>query len=1021
MEEIQQLANELYVQKLKPFVQEPLGEAERNPFVGLSYLTFKTHQLIAKYIFTSLSLFYPRALIEYATGSGKTLTFLLVAQFWTKKNIELVNEGMKPHNIYVITFNQKVVKREFLRYPELGVITRREQRILREYEERARRGNADAVKTYKEYKQNILRRITNPELGGFFKFFGYKEFSNRLFGDKINLETYDMAKIHEAIANGTILVNQSLLKATEDSLIFCDEIHNTYNVDNPNRYGLAIQYVLDYHKRRCIAIFLSATPANSSAQEFVDLDNLLSIEEKYNKSDYFKDGKLIPAKLDELGSHAAGRLLYLPASGQSFPTKVRCGEDIPDIKYLKFTKCKMPPIHERTYTTFINTADKSTDDSAIPSDGKLINDMVYPNPESDEVGLFRSHDAKAAIRTASAEWRKRAGVELRTVGADMVIGGPYLKMPELARWSSKYPELLRILADIRANKRGRTIVYHHWVVNGVYNINEVLINNGYIDQYMEPANDTLCYNCGNAKGAHKSTKGCEFLPIRFATIHNKKDTNEKEAILDTFLSSNNIYGQQMMILVGSKVIKESIDFSGIQNQIVVFMPDNISTLIQFEGRGCRDGANMMLDPKDRDIHLYNLMNWSDKFETHEYQRYRAKMRDYLDIQEVSKVRHQYAINNFLHYENIKKYIKTDTLENLLYEPKYMPTPTGVNSVRFYASGYAMEEVVYLRSVIKRLFMLSPFYTYEELWAAAQRPQFPTETDPKQYNEDLFAIALSSLVSEGSSETVSEYSFPEDFLFSDSLKTILIKGQQYKITQEGKYYVILKYVNGHVLRDINSFNTDTTLKTDEIIPIPMHYNHEESFRTKYLQIARNPFDKYDFLVMNAPSFHYMLAEKYIADTLVDEMPYLKEIVALYRAIGFIDGSKRYIMGNRAKVFTRSIWREEAHIAKQITENEHVVGYSDAGKFKLRRPVQYIEVTKDRRKMERGIECMSKRKREVMDVINKLGLEVDSSRIKNTCRFLMTYLIDAEIENIASGKRRLKYFYFFFEQQPRKLNM
>jgi hypothetical protein len=199
---------------------------------------------------------------------------------------------------------------------------------------------------------------------------------------------------------------------------------------------------------------------------------------------------------------------------------------------------------------------------------------------------------------------------------------------------------------------------------------------------------------------------------------------------------------------------------------------------------------------------------------------------------------------------------------------------------------------------------------------------------------------------------------------------------------------------------------------------MHYNHEESFRTKYLQIARNPFDKYDFLVTNSPSFHYMLAEKYISDTLVDEMPYLKEIIALYRAIGFLDG-KRYVMGNRAKHFTRSIWREEAHIVKQITENEHVVGYSDAGKFKLRRPVQYIEVTKDRRKMERGIECMSKRKKEVVEVIKKLGFEIDSSRIKNTCRFLLTYLIDAEITNIASGKRRMKYFYFFFEQQPRKL--
>lgn len=78
---------------------------------------------------------------------------------------------------------------------------------------------------------------------------------------------------------GEIQVNTVLLKQFENSLLICDEIHNTYNSMMKNNYGVAIQYILDYTPS-LRALFLSATVAYHSPTEVIDLMNLLLPKDK---------------------------------------------------------------------------------------------------------------------------------------------------------------------------------------------------------------------------------------------------------------------------------------------------------------------------------------------------------------------------------------------------------------------------------------------------------------------------------------------------------------------------------------------------------------------------------------------------------------------------------------------------------------------------------------------------------------------------------------------------------------------
>ena len=275
---------------------------------------------------------YPRLLLNWQTGTGKTIGALAIAQEFVRQFRSRV--GVAPParpSVFVIGFTRTIIQAELLNHPEFGFVAPAEVAELQRLRGRTEEAGGDAAtpegRALAAYVAVLKRRFTDRARGGYYQFYGYKEFGNRLFAvtrrgaakgfsvqglyvrdagapprarpdrspegreasSSSDEEEFDEAallagapsfleKIDAAVAEGLIEVNRDLLDALKGGLLVADEVHNTYNVRWKNNYGIAVQYALDKLSEEGEApraVFMSATVTSGSATEVIDLLNLL--------------------------------------------------------------------------------------------------------------------------------------------------------------------------------------------------------------------------------------------------------------------------------------------------------------------------------------------------------------------------------------------------------------------------------------------------------------------------------------------------------------------------------------------------------------------------------------------------------------------------------------------------------------------------------------------------------------------------------------------------------------------------
>jgi hypothetical protein len=241
-------------------------------------------QLFIKNFFNPNTL-YKRILINWQTGVGKSIAAISIGNEFIANFRKTFEKQSKMVCILGFT-TRETIQADLFKYPELGYITEEE---LKELNNLIKNNDSKQV----QFIANLTKRLTDKSTGGYYKFFGYREFFNQLFvltslGIINDINTESIADINEYINLGYIKVNEEILNSLKNSLIICDEIHNVYNSLEPNNYGTAIQYVLDILKEEAPrAVFMSATPFTGNASEVIDLLNLLDSSIKLKRLDYF--------------------------------------------------------------------------------------------------------------------------------------------------------------------------------------------------------------------------------------------------------------------------------------------------------------------------------------------------------------------------------------------------------------------------------------------------------------------------------------------------------------------------------------------------------------------------------------------------------------------------------------------------------------------------------------------------------------------------------------------------------------
>lgn len=666
---------------------------------------------------------------------------------------------------------------------------------------------------------------------------------------------------------GFIGINMDLIDSFVNGLCIFDEFHNVYNSSDINNYGTAIRIIQMIHENPDLmstyikqldgklangksrmdmlrnsmlrSMFLSATPINNSPTEIIDLLCCLIPLERivaFNpnslrlvKSDFFIDNRnLKKGALESIADLIKGCVAFLSDTNPKyFPTFEFTGTEIEipkslynrrvhfytakKIPYLRFIRCPMSKLHYATYM-----ANAVAADNVLVTDGASLLDIVFASPESETIGLFRTRDTKHLLKGASAKWKASKQIEIQrqligsNISADVITGG-FLALDKIWIYSTKYYQML---IDLMANLKsdgGKIIINHQFVrMSGVLLIKEMLMLNGILDEYSQELDTTLCAQCGLIKKGHAKASNKpnthEFVPARFIILHSDIDKSVMERSLEKFRAADNIDGYRYRIVLGSKIINESMDFSEIREIKIMTVPANISTLIQIIGRGIRKGSHMRLPPEKRrvaiNIYTSSLPVRHDGI-SYEERKYFEKSMDYLVIQQIEKIFNQEAVDSVLNRDIIfPTTTKHDKPEfgrlwfdvSKTFGPEWRRIAThgrelGRRDVdtRTFDVFDREEEVSVIMYCIKRLFYeQSHVWKYDDLWKKVQNPPFDIHVNASLFDEENFVVALDTLLS-----TISDPAPTNlvDSLFDTTQATFTVNGRS-KIFKFGELYVLL---------------------------------------------------------------------------------------------------------------------------------------------------------------------------------------------------------------------------------------
>jgi hypothetical protein len=801
--DIEQLKFEEDLISRKEFIQY---EIEKKDKYEIDYLIKKDNRLLLtnyqKFVtnFINPNTKYNKLLLIHSTGVGKTITALSTAMNFINiyKQEQLINNN---HNsmIYIIGFSKSVFKRELFSRPEYGIVLEEEVKEMNELKKQIiKYKNESDINRLKEIKHKLALRLHSKKGNGYFEFIGYKELLNKLFirlklDVKIQLNKIKTEEeLNYLLDNEIIAINNDFIQKFEKSLVICDEIHNVYNSLDTNNWGIALNMIFKAFRKYNLlrVLLLSATPINNNPIEILSLIKLLNDEDlNISKSDIF-DKKLNihqnGYKLIE--KYIKGKISFLKEMDlESYPNKEIHGEEIKDIAYLKFIKCPMSNLHFSTYKHVSNEYriknEIENDENEINADeikkegnsiseqlveypinlelnNRYLNDIVFPNPNNKNIGLFKKNDIIKEITNADKNWKNKFEIDI--VKNDKIykntITGNLLLENNIKKYSTKYYKLLNLLNNIVINNKGKVFIYHNFVqISGINLLVEILKINGFLAHDDHPTKLSKCNICYKIKDDHNKIKDHEFIPIRFIIINSLYEKHIIEKNLDNFNLNNNINGENIRIILGSKAIKESYTLKEIQNLIILHQPDNISTLIQIFGRAIRKNSHQLLPEKNRKVDIYILVssipeytNKKNKYiYSYEEYKYKFKIDIYKIIQKITNIFIENAIDRNINYNinfpkdtsNTDLYTITKLNKNKLININY----NNINSITF-NSYYYESEINLCKYMIKRLFIeYSTVWTFDDLKKYIYNPYFDVNTNTKYISEYSIIVALNFLV------------------------------------------------------------------------------------------------------------------------------------------------------------------------------------------------------------------------------------------------------------------------------------
>ncbi len=368
----------------------------------------------------------------------------------------------------------------------------------------------------------------------------------------------------------------------DNSIIIVDEAHNLLNM---NEYSQMLKTLVEASHSFKV-VLLTATPMFNSPYDIVDFLNLMF--KKKDELDFkmvFSSARTDPKVeldnkgLDYLNEHMRGKISYLTAKADvNFPIKIEMGTRPPFLKETKLIRVPMSSLQMKAYEAEWN--------GSMTQNMKYIINAVFPG---------RGDTPSTAVSFDKLE----------------EIPKTYLDRAVLGKYAPKYLQCLENLDE--NHKVGKSMVYHSYVnQSGILMFADILRNNGYMDysdNYVRSdARDRLTGKTFDEFKKGNKSSGMFSGPVKFAVIHGDVPLNERQAILEVYNSDGNLYGEKISILIGSQLLRESVDIKAGLFLHILNYQENYSRLEQIEGRFIRYHSHDRLPKELHWVKIYKYVS-----------------------------------------------------------------------------------------------------------------------------------------------------------------------------------------------------------------------------------------------------------------------------------------------------------------------------------------------------------------------------------------------------------------------------
>jgi hypothetical protein len=619
-------------------------------------------------------------------------------------------------------------------------------------------------------------------------------------------------------------------------------------------------------------------------------------------------------------------------------------------------------------------------------------------------------------------------------------------------------------------------------MSGVLMLQSIFLANGIIEWTSNTVGPEIrCAICYLRYKDHENIDH-QFRPLRFATIYAELDKQIFDTIISRFQAANNLYGEQFSILLGSHVIRESLNLPAVRHLFLMSVPVSIPQLIQIFGRCIRRESHALLPEQDRNVHIHILINVSEfdldqetiivtkTLESPEVRKYQYNLQNYLVIQDIERQLALISVDARIN-KNIQTVPKIPNLGLLPFEAPEMPNGE-IKLDTFYAYEYGIQEIEFVRSIIIRLFQLQPIYEKETLFNLIRSPPFGVNDNPKLISDASIEISLFLLIS------------GKTIINNGIISGVLVPVQNGTIV-----LCPMKTINvSGLTKSIPVIDIESMLR-QKIVSIPkvIQVNQEhiwDTFAEKTLETfdkayaiyakgAPNNMPAYDDHIVKwiIPARHFLMSfsvetQEYIAKKMSYDrnfrekywivyyllkglnvfvpFNYLKKYTSIFIRIepkyaeslkdddpaGILIGTVVYIYTGTESSWTTAP-RFNINLHTMAKENDIVIGIYEQFdyeiKFKLRPPIQVLEKYKDsdNRKVPRGMVCKTMGKDILGTYLTQLsyGKDIFKGKAANLCSEIQVSLLTKELrENINSSsynhKDLVKYIYGWWSISNKK---